>query len=146
MLPPEGALLLSIADRDKAEAIPLVKSFAAAGYQLYATEGTAAMIDALGLPVVMTTKKLDEGHPNVLDVVEQGLVDGRRQHAGGCVCAQRPAAGWLRDPARGRRTPHPVLHVARHRAGRRGLFAARRRGLRREDGRGILVFPAARCA
>jgi carbamoyl-phosphate synthase large subunit len=76
MLPPEGALLLSIADRDKPEAIPLVKSFAAAGYRFYATEGTAAMIDALGIPVVMTTKKLDEGHPNVLDVVEQGLVTG----------------------------------------------------------------------
>jgi len=76
MLPPEGALLLSIADRDKPEAVPLVKSFAAAGYRLYATEGTAAMIDALGIPVVMTTKKLDEGHPNVLDVIEDGLVTG----------------------------------------------------------------------
>ncbi len=76
MLPPEGALLLSIADRDKPEAVPLVKSLAAAGYRLYATEGTAAMIEALGLPVVMTTKKLDEGHPNVLDVVEGGMVVG----------------------------------------------------------------------
>jgi carbamoyl-phosphate synthase large subunit len=76
MLPPEGALLLSIADHDKPEAIPLVKSFAAAGYKLYATEGTAAMIEALGIPVVMSTKKLDEGHPNVLDVVEGGLVVG----------------------------------------------------------------------
>jgi carbamoyl-phosphate synthase large subunit len=76
MLPPDGALLLSIADRDKPEAIPIIRSFAAAKYRLYATEGTAQMIDALGIPVVMTTKKLDEGHPNVLDVIMDGSVNG----------------------------------------------------------------------
>ncbi|MPZ14046.1 MAG: carbamoyl-phosphate synthase large subunit [Chloroflexi bacterium] len=76
MLPPTGALLLSIADRDKPEAIPLIRAFAAAGYRFYATEGTAAMIAALSLPVVMTTKKLDEGHPNVLDVILDGSVNG----------------------------------------------------------------------
>jgi carbamoyl-phosphate synthase large subunit len=76
MLPAEGALLLSIADRDKPEAIPIIKAFTAAGYRLYATEGTAAMISALGLPVVMTTKKLEEGHPNVLDVIVERLVNG----------------------------------------------------------------------
>jgi carbamoyl-phosphate synthase large subunit len=76
MLPPEGALLLSIADRDKPEAIPIIKSFAASGYRLYATEGTTQMISALGIPVVLTTKKLDEGHPNVLDVIMDGSVNG----------------------------------------------------------------------
>jgi carbamoyl-phosphate synthase large subunit len=76
MLPPKGALLLSIADRDKPEAIPIIRSFVASGYSLFATEGTAGMIDALGLPVVMTTKKLDEGHPNVLDVINDGSVNG----------------------------------------------------------------------
>src|SRR5437870_6938716 len=39
MLPPEGALLLSIADHDKPEAVPLIKAFAATGYRLFATEG-----------------------------------------------------------------------------------------------------------
>ncbi len=76
MLPPKGAVLLSIADHDKAEAIPIIRSLAASGYSLFATEGTAGMIDALGLPVVMTTKKLDEGHPNVLDVINDGSVNG----------------------------------------------------------------------
>ena len=76
MLPPKGALLVSIADRDKAEAIPIIRSLSARGYSLFATEGTAQMIDALGIPVVMTTKKLDEGHPNVLDVIQDGSVVG----------------------------------------------------------------------
>jgi carbamoyl-phosphate synthase large subunit len=34
------------------------------------------MLESLGIPVVMTTKKLNEGHPNVLDVITDGLVNG----------------------------------------------------------------------
>mgnify|MGYP005857230191 CR=1 FL=1 len=75
-LPPDGSILLSIADKDKPEAIPLIQRLARLGYRLYATEGTAAMIQQLGLPVQMITKKLNEGHPNVVDVIRQGLVDG----------------------------------------------------------------------
>jgi len=53
MLPPQGALLLSIADRDKPEALPIIRNLSSIGYKLYATEGTAAMIEAVGLPVKM---------------------------------------------------------------------------------------------
>ncbi|MBI4187893.1 MAG: carbamoyl phosphate synthase large subunit, partial [Chloroflexi bacterium] len=76
MLPPQGAILLSIADRDKPEALPIIRKLASVGYRLYATEGTAAMIEAAGLPVKIITKKLSEGHPNVVDVIEEGTVDG----------------------------------------------------------------------
>ena len=71
---PEGGILLSIADRDKPEAMPIIKKLAGIGYKLYATEGTAAMMSAMGLPVTMITKKLSEGHPNVLDVIIDGNV------------------------------------------------------------------------
>jgi carbamoyl-phosphate synthase large subunit len=74
MLSPHGSMLLSIADRDKSEAVPLVKRLHEMEYSLYATEGTAAMIAALGMPVKMVTKKLSEGHPNVLDVIRDGSV------------------------------------------------------------------------
>jgi carbamoyl-phosphate synthase large subunit len=76
MLLPQGALLLSIADRDKPEALPMIKKFSEIGYRLYATEGTAAMIEAVGLPVTMITKKLGEGHPNVLDIISDYTVSG----------------------------------------------------------------------
>ena len=76
MLPPQGAILLSIADRDKPEALPIIRKLASIGYKLYATEGTAAMIEAAGLPVKIITKKLSEGHPNVVDVINQGTVAG----------------------------------------------------------------------
>jgi carbamoyl-phosphate synthase large subunit len=67
-------VLLSIADKNKAESVPLVRELLRAGCRLYATEGTAAMIDAMGMPVTMTTKKLGEGHPNVVDVIDDGIV------------------------------------------------------------------------
>ena len=76
MLPPQGAVLFSIADRDKAEALPLIKKLFSTGYKLYATEGTAVMIEAAGLPVKRITKKLSEGHPNVIDVIKHGKIDG----------------------------------------------------------------------
>ena len=76
MLPANGSVLLSVADRDKAEVAPYIRRLAKIGYGLYATEGTAAMIRSMGLSVEMVTKKLREGHPNVVDVIEQGLVQG----------------------------------------------------------------------
>ncbi|MBI2859682.1 MAG: carbamoyl-phosphate synthase large subunit, partial [Chloroflexi bacterium] len=76
MLPPKGSILFSIGDRDKPEALPIIRRFASIGYRLYATEGTAAMIEAAKLPVTMITKKLNEGHPNVIDVISDGTVAG----------------------------------------------------------------------
>jgi len=76
MLPQKGGLLLSIADRDKAESVPMIKKLYSLHYMLYATEGTAAMIESLGFPVKMVTKKLSEGHPNVVDAIQDGFVDG----------------------------------------------------------------------
>ena len=76
MLPPTGGILLSIADKDKPEVLPLIRALNSVGYRLYATEGTAAMIETAGMPVKLTTKKLNEGYPNVLDVIRDGLVDG----------------------------------------------------------------------
>jgi len=75
MLPSRGAILLSIADRDKPEALPIINKMAALDYRLYATEGTASMLRGSGLPVNMITKKLNEGHPNVLDVITDGTVN-----------------------------------------------------------------------
>ena len=76
MLPPQGHILLSVADRGKPEALGLIRKLHEVGYRLYATEGTAALIQAAGMPVTMITKKLSEGHPNVVDVIRDGTVDG----------------------------------------------------------------------
>jgi carbamoyl-phosphate synthase large subunit len=75
MLPTEGAIMLSIADRDKSQAAPLVKKLSQIGYELYATEGTSAMIQKMGLKVTAISK-LGGDHPNVLDVVNNGIIQG----------------------------------------------------------------------
>jgi carbamoyl-phosphate synthase large subunit len=72
---PGSGVLLSLADRDKAEAMPLLQRLGDLGYDLLATEGTAhAIREGLGLPVDTVTKKLNEGHPNVLDAIASGRV------------------------------------------------------------------------
>ncbi len=71
---PGDSALLSIADRDKPEAVQMIRDLHAAGCPMYATNGTAAMIAALGLPVITIPKRLDAGHPNVVDVIEDGTV------------------------------------------------------------------------
>jgi len=76
MLSPQAAILFSIADRDKPEAMPIIKRFCQLGCKLYATEGTAAIIETAGMPVTVITKKLSEGHPNVIDVINDGTVSG----------------------------------------------------------------------
>jgi carbamoyl-phosphate synthase large subunit len=76
MLPDKGSMLFSIADRDKAEAFPIIRNFYEAGFKLYATEGTSELLRNAGMSVSMITKKLDEGHPNVIDIIHDGTVNG----------------------------------------------------------------------
>ncbi len=76
MLPEKGSMLFSIADRDKAEALPIIRNFYEAGFKLYATEGTSELLRNAGISVSMITKKLDEGHPNVIDIIHDGTVNG----------------------------------------------------------------------
>ena len=73
-LKPGGGVLLSIADRHKTQMLPVIRKLHEAGSRLYATEGTAGMIAALGIPVEQVTKRLTEGHPNVVDVINDGSV------------------------------------------------------------------------
>jgi len=74
VMPPACSVLISLADRDKAEAIPLIQELVKNGYKLYGTAGTAALIESLGYPITRVEKKLGEGHPNVVDVIEDGTV------------------------------------------------------------------------
>ncbi len=73
-LPPEGAVLLSISDRTKTEAMPLIHTLAKTGYRLFATEGTSKLVEGLGYPVTTVTKVLSGEHPNVVDVIRDGTV------------------------------------------------------------------------
>jgi carbamoyl-phosphate synthase large subunit len=76
MLPSGGSILMSIADKDKPEALPIIRQLSSLGLKLYATEGTAAMIRGAGIQVTFISKKLSEGHPNIVDIIRDGTLDG----------------------------------------------------------------------
>jgi carbamoyl-phosphate synthase large subunit len=76
MLPSQGALLFSIADKNKAEALPIIRGFYDLGYQIYATRGTADMIKEHGMDVKAISRKLNEGHPNIVEIIGSGSVVG----------------------------------------------------------------------
>jgi carbamoyl-phosphate synthase large subunit len=67
-IPRAGAVLLTLADRDKAEGVLLARAFLAKGFQLLATRGTAHALQAAGLPV-QVVPKIGEGSPNLLDYI-----------------------------------------------------------------------------
>ncbi|WP_138414959.1 carbamoyl-phosphate synthase large subunit [Aquibacillus sediminis] len=72
-IPMEGAVLLTVADKDKQEMLDIAKRFYQLGFQLYATEGTAAFVNQHDLPVTAVGKVDAEGK-NVLSIIEQGEV------------------------------------------------------------------------
>ena len=75
MLPEKGSILLSVSDDDKADSIQLIHELHKIGYSFFATEGTASVINGLGLPVVMVPKILDREGPNVVDIISNGTVN-----------------------------------------------------------------------
>jgi carbamoyl-phosphate synthase large subunit len=73
-LPRRGGALVSIADQDKAEGLPIAARLAELGFRLYATPGTAAALRQAGISVAEVSK-LHAGRPNVLDVTVAGQVE-----------------------------------------------------------------------
>lgn len=70
-IPSTGAIIATIADKDKAEAAALLKGFHKLGYKIIATGGTAAALKEAGLDVTII-HKLSEGTPNILDMIRTG--------------------------------------------------------------------------
>jgi carbamoyl-phosphate synthase large subunit len=74
VLPTSGAIFISMAtDSQKQHIIDAARRLAAMGYKLMATEGTAKSIASAGI-AVETVKRLQEGHPNLLDHLKNGAV------------------------------------------------------------------------
>jgi carbamoyl-phosphate synthase large subunit len=74
-VPVGGAVLLSIADPDKADALGLVRTLDEAGHKIYATSGTAEMIRAMGIEVNEVEKRLESNDGRtVVDIIEDGTV------------------------------------------------------------------------
>ena len=72
-IPNRGQILVTVADKDKEEAFPIVKDFAERGFRIYATKGTAKMLGERNLQVE-EVKKIREGSPNIIDYIKEGKI------------------------------------------------------------------------
>ena len=70
-LPVEGTVLISVNDKDKAEAVTVAKSLSEDGFRIIATGGTHAALTAAGIPAERVNK-LQEGRPNINDMILNG--------------------------------------------------------------------------
>ena len=72
-LPSSGSILFSVNDLDKRSALAVARRFAALGFKILATTGTAAFLSDMGVEVD-TVAKVSEGRPNFVDVIKSGQV------------------------------------------------------------------------
>jgi carbamoyl-phosphate synthase large subunit len=68
-LPLSGTVFVSMSDRDKVAAVPVVKDLVELGFKVVATEGTRKVLQENGLEVELVLK-LHEGRPHVLDWIK----------------------------------------------------------------------------
>lgn len=75
-LPTKGSVLLSLADRDKAQGLELARAYLDLGFDICATEGTAAYLGTHGVGVSVRVGKVssERGVPTAHGT-EEGLVD-----------------------------------------------------------------------
>ena len=68
-----GTIFLTIADKDKQDALPLVRRFYDLGFNIEATKGTAEFLRQHGIRT-RTRRKLSEGSTEIIDSLRQGHV------------------------------------------------------------------------
>ena len=68
-----GTVFATIADKDKEEALPLIRRFYNLGFNIEATEGTADYLKAHGIRTHVH-KKISEGSTEIIDAIRQGHI------------------------------------------------------------------------
>ncbi|TGB04981.1 carbamoyl-phosphate synthase large subunit [Halobacillus salinus] len=72
-IPTQGSVLLTVADKDKTEMLEIAQTFYELGFQLFATEGTASVIEEANIPVE-AVGKLGSDQRDVIDLIQNGDV------------------------------------------------------------------------
>lgn len=68
-LPTEGAILITVADRDKPSVLETARRFTDLGFKIYATNGTHGFLKDNGIEST-AVKKLNYGRPDVVDIIK----------------------------------------------------------------------------
>jgi carbamoyl-phosphate synthase large subunit len=73
-LPLSGTVFMSVNDHDKKQVSGLAKELASAGLKIIATRGTASALNRAGIEVE-AVYKVNEGRPNIVDLIKTGKVN-----------------------------------------------------------------------
>src|SRR5580765_8407359 len=70
-MPRSGTIFISVSDHDKLLAVPLARELQELGYRIIGTRGTATALQSHGIKIE-TIYKVNEGRPNIVDLVKTG--------------------------------------------------------------------------
>jgi carbamoyl-phosphate synthase large subunit len=70
-IPSAGKVFISVNDRDKGNVVGIARHLSDLGFELVATRGTAQTLKAAGIRVT-NVYKVNEGRPNVVDLIKSG--------------------------------------------------------------------------
>ncbi len=70
-LPRQGTVLITVADKDKTNALGAARSFHEMGFEILATKGTRRFLSEHGIPAGLILK-MNEGRPNIPDAIKNG--------------------------------------------------------------------------
>ena len=73
-LPDAGTAFISVRNSDKARAVGVAQGLHALGFSLLATRGTAQALRGAGI-AVRTVNKVQDGRPNIVDLIKNGEID-----------------------------------------------------------------------
>ncbi|NLO48015.1 MAG: carbamoyl-phosphate synthase large subunit [Clostridiales bacterium] len=73
-LPVSGTVLISVSDKDKAQALAAAYVFRQIGFRIFATKGTCTFFRENGI-LCDEIKKLHEGHPNIVDSITSSEIN-----------------------------------------------------------------------
>jgi carbamoyl-phosphate synthase large subunit len=73
-IPAEGRVFVSVNDHDKPHAVPIARDLLSLGFKLVATRGTAEYLRSAGV-TVERVNKINEGRPNVADLIKSSKID-----------------------------------------------------------------------
>ncbi len=72
-LPTSGKVFLTVKNADKARAVDIARQLVSLGFELVATRGTAAAIEAAGI-AVKVVNKVTEGRPHIVDMIKNNEI------------------------------------------------------------------------
>ena len=70
-----GGVLFTIRDSDKAEIVLTARKFFDMGFKIYATEGTAKLLNAAGIDTQVAYKIHQNSEYNIVNMLEEGIID-----------------------------------------------------------------------